>query len=109
MKKPDEAIRELHRAYELEPNRARYSYVYAVALYSAGRRDEAMAVLKQNLATHPNNRDTLSALLSYSRDRGDIGGALAYASRLTQLSPNNSSLKALIEVLKRQLERTNAN
>jgi predicted CXXCH cytochrome family protein len=109
MKRRDEAIGELRHARELEPNRTRYSYVYAVALNSAGQRDKAMAVLKQNLAAHPNDRDTLSALLSYSRDRRDISGALEYANQLAQLSPNNSSLKALVESLKRQLEKTNAN
>jgi tetratricopeptide (TPR) repeat protein len=107
MKKPDEAIKELRRAYELEPNRARYSYVYAIALHSMARSDEALALLKKTLSAHPNDRDTLSALVSYSRDRGDISGALAYANQLAQMSPDDSHLKALIESLKRQIDRTN--
>jgi predicted CXXCH cytochrome family protein len=109
MKKPDEAIRELRRAYDLEPNGARYSYVYAVALQSAGRRDEAMTVLKKSLAAHPNDRDTLSALVAYSRDNGDIRGALTYANQLAQLSRDNPGLRALIKDLKGQLEKKNAN
>jgi hypothetical protein len=37
LKWPHEAIGELRRAAELEPDRARYLYVYAVALNSSGR------------------------------------------------------------------------
>jgi predicted CXXCH cytochrome family protein len=109
MKKSDQAIDELHRAYELEQNGARYSYVYAVALYSEGRRDEAMALLKKILSAHPNDRDTLLALIAYSRDKGDISGALTYANKLAQIGPEDSNLKALIESIKRQLEKTKAN
>jgi tetratricopeptide (TPR) repeat protein len=109
MKRLDDATGELRHAHELEPNNARYSYVYAVALYSAGQHDEAIAALKKTLETHPNDRDTLSALVSYSRDSGDISGALKYANQLARLSPNNSSLNGLIENLKRRLEKKNAN
>ena len=40
LKRPDEALAELRRAAELEPDRARYAYVYAVALHSAGRAEK---------------------------------------------------------------------
>lgn len=109
MKRRGEAIGELRRAYELGPRRARYSYVYAVALNSTGQHQEAMAVLKKALAVHPNDRGTLSALISFSRDNGDIKGALAYANELAKLRPQDSSLRALIKSLKRQLEKANAN
>jgi predicted CXXCH cytochrome family protein len=109
MKKRDGGIGELRRARELEPNNARYSYVYGVALYSTGQRDEAMSVLKKNLTTHPNDRDTLSALLNYSRGSGDISAALSYANQLAKLNPNDPRVNALIENLKRQLEKTNPN
>jgi tetratricopeptide (TPR) repeat protein len=108
MKKPAEAIDELRRAYELDANGARYSYVYAVALHSAGQSDKAVAILKLNLVNHPNDRSTLSALITYSRGGGDIGGALTYANRLAQLEPSNSRLKTLVEMLKQQLEKKNA-
>jgi hypothetical protein len=42
----------LGRATELGPNQVRYAYVYAVALHSAGRRNEAVTVLKDGLAKH---------------------------------------------------------
>ena len=37
LKRSDEALAEFRRASELEPDRARYAYVYAVGLHSAGR------------------------------------------------------------------------
>ena len=58
LKRSDEALGELRKAAELDPGQARYAYVYAVALHSAGRGNEAIAVLKENLVRHPNDRDT---------------------------------------------------
>jgi hypothetical protein len=46
--------------------------VHAVALHSAGRRDEAVTVLKESLTKHPNDRDTLTALTNFSCEAGDI-------------------------------------
>ncbi len=102
LKRTDEAIAELRRAAEIEPDRARYSYVYAVALHSAGRGEEAMTVLKQILVRHPDDRDTLLALISFSRDAGDFGTALAYADQLARVAPNDPDVVALIESLRRQ-------
>jgi Flp pilus assembly protein TadD len=102
LKRPDDALGELRQAAELE--RARYSYVYAVALLSAGRRDETMTVLKQILERHPDDRDTLLALVSYSRDAGDFVTALEYAERLLGVAPCDPNLQALIESLRRQIK-----
>jgi Flp pilus assembly protein TadD len=104
LKRPDDALGELRQAAELEPERARYAYVYAVALHSAGRRDEAMTVLKDILARHPDDRDTLLALVSYSRDAGDFSTALEYAERLARVAPGDPGLPALIETLRRQIK-----
>jgi tetratricopeptide (TPR) repeat protein len=84
-RRPDDALNELRTATELEPGRSRYAYVYAVALHSLGRIDEAMQILKENLARHPDDRDTLLALVTFNRDAGNIGAALEYAE---QLSPH---------------------
>ncbi|MGB8897567.1 MAG: tetratricopeptide repeat protein [Pseudolabrys sp.] len=102
MKRSDEALGEFWRAAEFEPDRARYAYVYAVALHSAGRSDEAMTVLKKSLVAHPGDRDTLLALISFTRDSGDISGALAYANQLAQFTPDDPNLKALIEDLRQR-------
>jgi predicted CXXCH cytochrome family protein len=100
LKRQDEALAELARAVDLEPSRARYAYVYAVALDASGRHGEAIQALKDNLARHPGDRDTLSALVSFNRDAGDNEAALTYAERLAKIEPNNAELKAMIEALR---------
>jgi Flp pilus assembly protein TadD len=100
LKRNDEALAEFAKAVELEPGRARYAYVYAVALDGNGKRDEAVKVLKDNLGKHPEDRDTLSALIGFSRDAGDAGAALGYAEQLARLEPNNEDLRNLVETLR---------
>ena len=102
LKRQDEALSELARAAELEPDRSRYAYVYAVGLDSVGRRADAIQALKDNLARHPSDRDTLSALVSFNRDAGDNAAALTYAEQLGKVEPNNAELKSLIEALRRE-------
>ena len=104
LKRNDEALAELNKSSELDPERARYAYVYAVALHSAGRVQDALTVLKSNLARHPNDRDTLLALISFSRDSGDAKSALDYAQRLAQIVPADQGLTTLIDTLKRQVD-----
>ncbi len=70
LKRRDEALDELRRAAELDPGEVRYAYVYAVALHSLGRSADAVAVLKDNLARHPNDRDTQAALIAFGREDG---------------------------------------
>jgi len=108
LKKPDEAVAEFARAAENEPVRARYAYVYAVALKSAGRKDEAMVVLKDNLTRHPDDRDTLLALVTFNRDAGDIGAALEYAERLVRIAPDDPGLVTLVEDLRRRARKPDA-
>ena len=102
LKREDEAIAELRRATEIEPDRARYVFVYAVALNSSGHRPEAIQLLKDNLARHPEDRDTLGGLIGLNRDAGDAAAALSYAEQLAKLEPSNIQLKTLIEALKQQ-------
>ena len=108
LKRSDEALGELGKAAGLDPAHARYAYVYAVALYSAGRASEAMAALKQNLARHPNDRDTLRALINFSREFGDIGFALEFAEKLQQILPDEEGLTAVIQELRRQVTKPSA-
>jgi predicted CXXCH cytochrome family protein len=104
LKRPAEATDELRRASELAPDRARYAYVYAVALHSGGQREQAMTVLKQILVGHPGDRDTLLAVIGFARDAGDLAVALDYARRLAQLAPNDRSIKTFVDNLQRQVE-----
>ena len=108
LKRPDEALNELRRAAELAPEQARYVYVYGVGLHSSGRVEEAMTVLKENLVRHPEDRATLSALVSFSRDAGDFPTALDYAERLTRIMPNDPNLRTLIESLRAQATKSGA-
>jgi tetratricopeptide (TPR) repeat protein len=50
------ALASLERAAELAPEETRYSYVYAVALHSAGRTREALAVVDKALQRTPGSR-----------------------------------------------------
>jgi Tfp pilus assembly protein PilF len=101
LKRQDEALDALRRAAELEPDRARYAYVYAVALHSSGRAGDAMTVLKESLARRP-DRDTLLALVSFSRDAGDVSSALEYAEQLARIAPDEQAVQRLLEELRRQ-------
>ncbi|MGB9042906.1 MAG: tetratricopeptide repeat protein [Pseudolabrys sp.] len=103
-KQNDEALGELRRATELAPNQAQYAYVYAVGLHSAGRIEDSIAVLKDNVRKHPSDRDSLLALVAFNRDAGDLASALEYAQRLAQLAPDDRQISELIDSLKRQIE-----
>jgi predicted CXXCH cytochrome family protein len=103
LKQPDAAMAEFRRAAELEPNSARYAYVYAVALNSAGHGHEAVNVLKQAVVRHPNDRDILAALVAFARDAGDIAGALGYAEQLARLAPHDQQLARVIGDLRSRL------
>jgi Flp pilus assembly protein TadD len=103
-KQNDQAVVELRRATELAPNQSQYAYVYAVGLHSAGRVEDAITILKENLNKHPADRDSLLALVTFNRDAGNIGQALEYAQRLAQLAPNDKRIADLVDTLKRQME-----
>ena len=104
-KRSDDSLAALRTASELEPDRSRYAYVYAVALHSSGNTDAAMTVLKENLARHPGDRETLFALVTFSRDAGDIGSALGYAEQLSRISPNDRDLARITDDLRARLKR----
>jgi len=104
-KRPDDALAEFRAATELEPDRSRYAYVYAVALHSSGRVDDSIKVLKENLARHPDDRDTLLALVTFSRDAGDANAALDYAEQLSRIAPNDRELARLIDDLRARVKQ----
>ena len=88
LKLADSALYELERAAALEPTNARFAYVNAVALHSAGKVDAAIAKLEAALRTHPADGDILSALVSFHQTRGDSAAAKRYADRLRVLASN---------------------
>jgi hypothetical protein len=66
-----------------------------------------MTVLKDNLARHPGDRDTLQALVTFSRDAGDFAAALDYAEQLARIVPGDPSLARLINDLAQKNKATN--
>jgi Flp pilus assembly protein TadD len=106
LKRFDGATAELRRAAEIEPERARYTFVYAVALHSAGQTGNSITVLEENLARHPSDRDTLMALISFHRGAGHIDSALKYAEQLALIIPEDNDLVKLIQDLQRQSDKS---
>lgn len=104
-KRYDDALGELRKAAADDPGQPRFSYVYAVALHSVGSRSEALNVLKDSLVRHPDDRDTLMAIVSFSRDAGDFETALKYAERLSPIAATDPNLSGLIEDLRRKAKK----
>jgi tetratricopeptide (TPR) repeat protein len=82
----DSALQEFDRAASLDPQNARFAYVHAVALHSAGKVDAAIAKLQSVLTLHPADGDVLNALVSFARARGDTALAERYAAKLRVVS-----------------------
>ena len=93
------ALKEFVEAARLAPDNARYAYVQAIAVHSAGQRDQALVILRNANKRHPGNLDILGALLSMSRESGDRPAALGYARELAGLLPDNANVKALVAEL----------
>ena len=95
-----EGLALLGRAAVMQPGNIRYSYVYAVALNSSGQAAKAMALLEQVHKQRPADRDSLSALVAFERDAGNLQSAITYAEQLVQLDPNDPNAKALLTELR---------
>ncbi len=93
------ALNEFVEAAKLAPDNARYAYVHAIAVDSAGKREQALTLLRSANKRHPNDLDILSALLSISRETGDRRAALVYAKQLAEMVPGNPGLNRLIAEL----------
>jgi tetratricopeptide (TPR) repeat protein len=103
LKRLDDALVELGRAAELDRNNARYAYVYGVALHSARRQQESIAQLKKGLAEHPENREIIMAIVSFSREVGDTATALQYAEQAAKIAPDDPAIRGTLEELRRQV------
>jgi len=95
-KRLPEALTALAEAARLGDDNPRYGYVYAVALNGAGQGQQAIQTLKATLAKHPNDRDTLMALVAFQRDAGNRDTARDYARRLAVLEPDNPEVRELL-------------
>jgi Flp pilus assembly protein TadD len=83
----------------LGARRARYAYVFAVALNSAGRVREALEELSRAHERHPGDREILVALATVNRDNGAIETAIDYARKLVALEPNEPQVQQLLTQL----------
>ena len=97
-----EAVEALAQAVKLGPDNAHYRYVYAVALHSTGKPDDAIQVLEEAHARQPNDRELLYALVTFNRDRGDLAAARRYAQQLLTLAPQDPAVRQLVKQLQTQ-------
>ena len=68
-------------------------------MHSAGKRDEALAILRSANKRFPADIDILGALISINREAGDKENTLRYARQLAELLPDNDGVKRLIAEL----------
>jgi Flp pilus assembly protein TadD len=76
-----------------------------VGLDGTGRRKQAIEVLDRGLLRHPYDRDTLSALIAYTRQQSGPRQALVYARRLAALEPTNPEVGQLVRRLEAEAQR----
>ena len=95
LQKLGEATTELKVASELDPENARYAYVYSSSLQSAGRLREAIVELNRILKVHPSDRDLLIAAVTICRDTGEIAAAKKFAKALRAVDPSSSEVSQL--------------
>ena len=74
-KRLPEALSALAEAAHYGEDNPRYGYVYAVALNSTGQESKAVQALETVLVKHPNDRETLMALVAFQRNAGNLRGA----------------------------------
>ena len=86
-KRTAEALEELRLASTLNRDNTRYIYVYAVALNSTDKPEQAIRVLQDAHNRYPYNIEILSALVTFLRDMGDHAAAREYGEKLRTISP----------------------
>ena len=73
-----------------------------MALNNVGKTSQALKVLNEAHARHPNDREVLYALVTFNRDMGNLDAARQYAEKLIELSPNDPSVKSLVNELQKE-------
>ena len=81
----EQAISSLQRAADIDRSNVRYSYVYAVALNSAGEPMQAIEVMQDAHDRFPNNIEVLQALVAFHRDAGNDFAAQQFMNKLNRL------------------------
>jgi tetratricopeptide (TPR) repeat protein len=96
---PD-ALAHLASAARLDPASARFGYVHAVALSDAGRTNDAIGELERVISQHSYDRDSLGLIVNLYENIGNPAQALAYASRLAELEPDDQQVSQLLKRLR---------
>jgi len=94
------ALDAFENAVKFAPDNSRYSYVYAVALNSRGRSNQALAVLIRANKQQPNQIEVLQFILQLASQQKQWKEALEHAEQLQKLQPDNQRLKQWIVQLK---------
>ena len=100
-KRREDALFELRQAAKLAPQSAHYVFVYAMALDSTGRSEQAQQVLTDALDAHQGNLEILGALVQMSLKSGDRASALPYAERMLRVMPEDQNIRGFVEELRR--------
>jgi len=96
------ALKEFETAVRQAPDNARYAFVYAVALQSAGKAMDALKVLQTAEQHWPYDLEILSMLINLQRESGQIDSALVYAKRVAEVMPNDEGIRQLLKELQLQ-------
>jgi tetratricopeptide (TPR) repeat protein len=91
------ALAALAKAARLQPDNARYGYVYAVALDANGESARAIKLLQEVHTKHPYDRDVLIALVGFSKAQGNTKAASAYAVKLVAMDPRYGSVEQVLQ------------
>jgi len=79
-KEPVKAIEALKRAEELDPNNARFSYVYAISIGKENPK-EAIVILEKSYTRHPGNLSIISGLAYYYKQVGNTEKSEVYEKK----------------------------
>ncbi|HEV2171166.1 MAG TPA: tetratricopeptide repeat protein, partial [Candidatus Binatus sp.] len=101
-KRKAQALELLGAAAGGDPRNARYAYVYAIALNDAGNTHSAIETLENSIKTHPYDRSSLEALMTFLEQSGDTAKALTYAQRLQELEPDNQQIREIVNELRQR-------
>jgi len=96
---PQIALEELETAARLQPDVSRFVYVYAVALNSLERSDDAIATLRDATGRFPADFDIHWALATMLRDQGRTDEARVVATTMLELFPQVPDVQSLLQSL----------
>lgn len=96
------ALTELAESVRLAPDDARFAYVYAVALQSTGKENDAIDVLVAAERRSPYDFDLLTGLVSMFIEAGRTEDSLPYARKLVELLPDDEGLRDMIRKIERR-------